>query len=555
MSPLRFIVPPSLAAVADAASRVHAAMWDGAESPRVHAALSEALLNAILYGALEIAPSVERRDPVELEERIAAAERSVGADRAVVVEVEPATDALPEAVVRVRDPGRGFDWRAVHARLARPGDDALLRESGRGLLIIHAAASSVVWNESGTEITLKFRAPPRPGRRDSEPPGTTRILVVDDDKSQRDLYRLQLAAAGYVVDVAPDGATALGRMAESPPDLALVDVQMPGLSGIDVVTRMSDMKLLDRTSVLLMTAGGANDDLRCSGLEAGAVDFLARPIGRRELVARIERTLAQTHRIARLEGERASLQDSVTSARKIVEALLPPPETRFATASVSSLVSPCSAVGGDIVDVFRTSATEWGALLVDVAGHGVAAALSATTSRAVLRGHMTSDGGDLRRGVIALNARMCEDIEATSHHAAVALIRVDERTRVIEALNAGCPPILFFMRDGALRKVRSAAPPAGLLADAAFHVETFLLDAVAEIVVLSDGITEGFATSADSFGALTALTAAASRGGATTFRRESVDAAIASLGPERDDASILWIRFASPSPAETRGRA
>jgi len=545
------IVPPRVDDVTEVASRVLREFAYG-EDARAHAALCEALINAIVYGSLRLSPSTDDRDPLEMALRIAAAEQAVGEDRAVVIDVARDADDPRDVMVAVRDPGAGFDWRRVLGRT--PAADA---QSGRGIAIMRAGARGVTWNAQGNQVTLRFRAPAPIAPPPPTPPLASqstrkrRVLVVDDEKAIRELYRRMIAAAGYEVEVASNAEEALATFLRQPPDVALVDVQMPGVTGIDLVAQLEHMGLLDHTSALLVTASTADDATRSTALRGGAVDFLSKPVGKGELLARIERSIRQIDRVTNLEGERASLNDSVASARAISEALMPPPQIALPRAKVTSLVLPCSSVGGDLVDVFQVSDSAWVALLVDVAGHGVGAALSATAARAMLRDHVSSLANGLPRAVEALNRRLSEDMERTHHHAAVALVRVDVESGVVEALNAGCPPLLFFMRDGALRRVRSGSPPAGLVEDAEYSVESFALDEVSEIVVLSDGITEGFATTADTFGALTALTAAP---GGRRARSEPdlsvITANIASLGPARDDASLVWIVLDSGTEAK-----
>jgi sigma-B regulation protein RsbU (phosphoserine phosphatase) len=210
------------------------------------------------------------------------------------------------------------------------------------------------------------------------------------------------------------------------------------------------------------------------------------------------------------------------------------------------LVIPCSSVGGDVVDVLRLSDHTWSAFLVDVAGHGVGAALVATSTRAILRDHLFSLKDPLIEAVSALNARLSEDMLRTQQHAAIAAILVDERSRLLFALNAGCPPIVMAMHDGSVRFVASSAPPAGLVERVDYTVESFRIDDLAAVCVLSDGVTEGFGSSADSLGALRRLTAWSSAASLPVFRRDEVEAKIARLGSDRDDASMIWVHIAFP---------
>jgi len=121
----------------------------------------------------------------------------------------------------------------------------------------------------------------------SEP---ARLLVVDDEPDVRGLVRDVLVRAGYVVDEAPDGRTALRRLFESQPALVILDVTMPGLDGYATLERIRD---LSDVPVLMLTARG--DELeRVRGLSGGADDYVVKPFGHQELVARVHALLRRS---------------------------------------------------------------------------------------------------------------------------------------------------------------------------------------------------------------------------------------------------------------------
>ena len=115
-----------------------------------------------------------------------------------------------------------------------------------------------------------------------------RILVVDDEPAVRTSLERALSLEGYEVDLAPDGAAALDRLAAAPPDAVVLDVSMPRLDGLEVCRRMRQAG--DRTPVLMLTARDAVDD-RVAGLDAGADDYLVKPFELDELNARIRAVL------------------------------------------------------------------------------------------------------------------------------------------------------------------------------------------------------------------------------------------------------------------------
>ena len=122
------------------------------------------------------------------------------------------------------------------------------------------------------------------------PPVTASVLLVDDDVELVTLLRDYLVSDGFSVIVAHEGESALRLFAAQPLDIAVVDVMMPGFSGIEVLRRIRSR---GSTPVLMLTARG-DDESRILGLELGADDYVAKPCTPRELSARLRAILRRT---------------------------------------------------------------------------------------------------------------------------------------------------------------------------------------------------------------------------------------------------------------------
>jgi putative two-component system response regulator len=120
---------------------------------------------------------------------------------------------------------------------------------------------------------------------DPRKPGT-RVLVVDDEPAVAEVHRRLLVKEGYTVEVAPDGLVALQAVVQHRPHLVLLDVNMPGMSGIEVCRRIKQ-DLTTRLTPVVMVTGMAEREQRIEGLEAGADDFLSKPADPHELLARV----------------------------------------------------------------------------------------------------------------------------------------------------------------------------------------------------------------------------------------------------------------------------
>src|SRR5437763_4000997 len=114
------------------------------------------------------------------------------------------------------------------------------------------------------------------------------VLVTDDDRAVREALERALQLAGYEVELASDGDSALAAIERRTPDAVVLDVMMPGLDGLDVTRRLR--REGNRIPVLLLTARDAVGD-RVEGLDAGADDYLPKPFALEELLARLRALL------------------------------------------------------------------------------------------------------------------------------------------------------------------------------------------------------------------------------------------------------------------------
>jgi DNA-binding response OmpR family regulator len=136
----------------------------------------------------------------------------------------------------------------------------------------------------------------------------SRILVVDDDPVARELLREMLERAGHEVREAPDGRAGLRDLYAASPDLVILDVEMPELDGWATLERIRD---LSDVPVLMLTAR-ATELERVRGLKGGADDYVVKPFGHQELVARVQALL-------RRAGARAEERQTYADARLTID--------------------------------------------------------------------------------------------------------------------------------------------------------------------------------------------------------------------------------------------
>jgi len=131
----------------------------------------------------------------------------------------------------------------------------------------------------------------------------SRLLVVEDEADLRKSLEYALRASGYEVRVADRGDSAFRMLDEFEPDLVLLDVMLPDISGLDICRQIHSMPVAKRAVVVILSARVEESD-RVAGFEAGADDYMVKPFNVRELILRIE---------ARLKSRDSAL---VTEAKK-----------------------------------------------------------------------------------------------------------------------------------------------------------------------------------------------------------------------------------------------
>ncbi len=134
--------------------------------------------------------------------------------------------------------------------------------------------------------------------------GLSRLLIIEDDRDIVELVRYNLEKEGFQVTAAFDGLTGLAQIQKTPPDLLLLDLMLPKLSGLEVCKAVRREEGLNRLPILILSARGEEAD-RVIGLELGADDYVSKPFSPRELVARVKALL---RRVQPAEGQEKPIE-------------------------------------------------------------------------------------------------------------------------------------------------------------------------------------------------------------------------------------------------------
>ncbi|MEX0317688.1 MAG: PP2C family protein-serine/threonine phosphatase [Ruegeria sp.] len=342
-----------------------------------------------------------------------------------------------------------------------------------------------------------------------------KALVVDDSRLQRRILVGSLRKWGFEVIEADSGQAAMEICAENPPDLVLSDWVMPGMSGLEFCKAFRAGETNHYAYFILLTSKSEKNEV-AQGLDAGADDFLIKPVSADELRARIsagarilgmQRELSDKNRLIEqaldeLKLAHDAIDKDLMQARKIQDSLVPELTRDFGASRVSLLLKPCGHIGGDLVGMFSPGVNRLGFYSIDVSGHGITSAMM--TAR--LGGYLSSTYFDQNVAMekrfnrfyallppeevaATLNSRLIADTGIEEYFTMVYAI-VDLRNGHLKMVQAGHPHPLVLRRDGRAEFLGEGGVPIGLLPDIPYQRVDTYLEPGDRLLLYSDGFTE-----------------------------------------------------------------
>jgi phosphoserine phosphatase RsbU/P len=305
------------------------------------------------------------------------------------------------------------------------------------------------------------------------------ILIVDDDSLSRKVLAQVLTSAGYNCQMCEDGAEALEVIHDSPPSLLLLDFDMPGPNGAEVLKQLrSDQhQAVAQVPTIMLTAHGSEES-EVSCLQAGADDFVTKPVNAAVLRARIETQLRLRSMRRQLEKQndelehwRRDLERDLAAARLTQQSLIPQKPLVLAGWEIAACYRPVIQVGGDIYGWLRMNDGRILFWIADGSGHGAAAALLTTLAKLLFH-HGSVEQGAPARVMEAVNDDFRSIFGGRSFMTAMC-VALNHKTGRAEVVGAGHPPLLIVRYNGATESIASVAPPLGLVERPEF-VETAL---------------------------------------------------------------------------------
>ena len=312
--------------------------------------------------------------------------------------------------------------------------------------------SAAVSTISGAEpVTMDMQAPaqvaavpldaqPRPGRR---------VLVVDDEIVNQQVLKNVLTLNGYTVFQAYSGKETLACLDSGQSfDLVLLDVMMPSMSGYEVCEKIRETQPPNELPIIMLSAKNQIEDL-LTGLEAGANDYLTKPISKEELLARLKTHL----NLKTLVAENARMSAELDVARRLQQMVLPRPIELegMNQLDIACHMQPADEVGGDYYDILPHQ----GGLKIgigDVTGHGLESGVLMLMAQTAIRTLITHNETEPKRFLSVLNRTLYDNIQRMQLNRMMTLLLIDYRDGKMR-FSGQHEEILLVRRNGEVQRL------------------------------------------------------------------------------------------------------
>lgn len=304
----------------------------------------------------------------------------------------------------------------------------------------------------------------------------TTVLIIDDSDAIRALITVYLRTGGYQVLEAPNGQIGLEVVATKKPDLILLDIAMPVMDGFSVCARLQQNEEL-RSIPILMLSALSDTESKMRAFELGAVDYITKPVGKGELLARIQTHLTINRLTSSLQQankelliHQKQLLEGLHAAANLQKNLLPRRIPDCKTLSFASYFKPCQEIGGDIYNIQRLDDEHIALHIIDVSGHGFSAAMmTALASQALSYSGtiVTSLAADGKRTVTSPVTVIQEldkefPLQRFNLYMTLFYILINTKTNTFRYCCAGHPPAIHIEKDGTTHTLQTGGPPAGM---------------------------------------------------------------------------------------------
>lgn len=340
-------------------------------------------------------------------------------------------------------------------------------------------------------------------------------LVVDDSPSQRKMLRLLLRKWNFDVLEAEDGREALKICRQRPIDFVVSDWIMPEMSGPELCRALRQLDVEGYIYIILVTSKKGKNEV-AEGLDAGADDFLSKPLDMGEMLARlragqrmlmmqddlVDKNKRITEAFDQLNEVYQSIENDLKAAARLQKSLIPDRQARCGPVPIGVAYLPAGHVGGDLLGFFRISDDRIAAYSIDVSGHGVSSALLTARLSNLFNAqhfnenialHQLEDGSFVPRDpseiVTDLNERMQDDTD-TDQYFTMIFADVNLTNGIVRFCQAGHPSPAIIKTQGEVEFAGDGGAPVGLMPGMEYETAVVHLSPGDRFMMFSDGITE-----------------------------------------------------------------
>jgi phosphoserine phosphatase RsbU/P len=319
------------------------------------------------------------------------------------------------------------------------------------------------------------------------------ILAIDDDPIIQFLLKRILQDQGYEVVLTDNGEDGLELAYKLRPALIVCDWVLPGIDGLEVCRQIRQSPELASSFFILLTARATTDDL-VRGLDAGADEFLAKPIVQNELKARVRAGLRLYQANYDLQIQKQLLESELDKAAHYVQTILPKPVSE--PLRIDSRYIPSMRLSGDCFDYFWLDPDYLAIYLVDIAGHGIGSALLSISVLNLLRSQSLKQVNFYQPHMVL--SMLNQSFQMSGHGLKYFTIWYgvyNRQSRQLIYAGAGHPPALLLSGTGAdmqVTELTAQNEPIGFFPDTDFVSSWCDVPVGSELCVFSDGIYEFF---------------------------------------------------------------
>lgn len=368
-----------------------------------------------------------------------------------------------------------------------------------------------------------------------------KILVVDDDRITRLLLKSFLVRSSYEVVEARTGEEAIKLFQQEHPDMVLMDVNMPVMTGYDAATVIKKISANHFVPIIFLTGLSDNESLlKC--VESGGDDFLTKPIQNVLLDAKIlsMKRILLMHQELEQYRQRTELEIELTQhvfdslTKRMSENVVP---------GMNSWLHAAGHFSGDLMIYDTSPSGRLYLMLGDFTGHGFSAAIGAMPTSDIFFA-LTRRDFSLTEIIVEINRKLYE-ILPTGHYCAAVFVCHDPSTNHLEVFNCGLPPV-FLLDDNhkTISTVESSNLALSALSSERFLPEISRFENVSKttLVLHSDGVTEAKNNQGETFGEARLRAALEVNDSPFDSAKNKIESFIANA-QLADDISLITLRF------------